>query len=158
MASKILSAREIFCCIVFLQASKEASTVSRIYLKPTPPWMMGSVTAAPICNFRQCERPADHPHSYLDASSHSRQNLGWWSFFLSGKVLVTQSCPVLCDPMDCSLPGSSVTGILQARMLEWVAMPFSKGHLPDPGIEPRSPAIKVDSLSLPSGPPGKIFL
>ena len=39
-------------------------------------------------------------------------------------VFVTQSCPALCDPMDCSPPGSSVHGILQARRLEWVAMPF----------------------------------
>ena len=43
------------------------------------------------------------------------------------KVLVTQSCPTLCDPMDCSLQGSSVHGILQARILEWVVMPFSRG-------------------------------
>ena len=42
-------------------------------------------------------------------------------------VLTVQSCPTLCDPMDCSLPGSSVHGILQARILEWVAIPFSKG-------------------------------
>ena len=35
--------------------------------------------------------------------------------------------PTLCDPMDCSPPGSSVCGVLQARMLEWVAMPFSRG-------------------------------
>ena len=40
---------------------------------------------------------------------------------------VTQSCPTLCDPMDCSLPGSSVCGIFQARILEWVAFPFSSG-------------------------------
>ena len=40
---------------------------------------------------------------------------------------VTQSCPTPCDPMDCSLPGSSVHGILQARILEWVAIPFSRG-------------------------------
>ena len=38
---------------------------------------------------------------------------------------VAQSCPTLRDPMDCSLPGSSVHGILQARMLEWVAISFS---------------------------------
>ena len=38
---------------------------------------------------------------------------------------VTQSCPTLCDPMDCSLPGSPVPGILQARTLEWVAISFS---------------------------------
>ena len=40
---------------------------------------------------------------------------------------VTQSCPTLCDPMDCSLPGSSVHGIFQARILEWVAISFSRG-------------------------------
>ena len=41
--------------------------------------------------------------------------------------LVTQSCPTLCDSMDCSPSGSSVHGILQARVLEWVAMPSSRG-------------------------------
>ena len=40
---------------------------------------------------------------------------------------VAQSCPTLCDPMDCSLPGSSIHGILQARILEWVAISFSRG-------------------------------
>ena len=40
---------------------------------------------------------------------------------------VAQSCPTLCDPVDCSLPGSSVHGILQARILEWVAISFSRG-------------------------------
>ena len=43
------------------------------------------------------------------------------------KVLVAQSCPTLCDPMDCGPPDSSVRGILQARILEWVAVPFSRG-------------------------------
>ena len=38
-----------------------------------------------------------------------------------------QSCPTLCDPMDCSPPGSSVHGVLQARTLEWIAMPSSRG-------------------------------
>ena len=41
-------------------------------------------------------------------------------------VKAIQSCPALCDPMDCSPPGSSVHGILQARILEWVAIPFSR--------------------------------
>ena len=40
---------------------------------------------------------------------------------------VALSCPTLCDPMDCRQPGFSIHGILQARMLEWVAMPFSRG-------------------------------
>ena len=43
------------------------------------------------------------------------------------KICLTQSCPTLCDPVDCSPPGSSVHGHLQARILEWVAIPFSKG-------------------------------
>ena len=43
------------------------------------------------------------------------------------KVLVTQSWVTLCDPLDCSLPGSSVQGILQARTLQWVARPASRG-------------------------------
>ena len=42
-------------------------------------------------------------------------------------VLVAQSCPTLCDPMDCSPPSFSVHGILQARILEWIAIPFSGG-------------------------------
>ena len=46
------------------------------------------------------------------------------------KVLVTQSCLTFCDPMDCSLPGSSIQGILQARILEWVAVPSSRGSSP----------------------------
>ena len=43
------------------------------------------------------------------------------------KVVVAQLCPTLRDPMDCSPPGSSVHGILQARILQWVAMPSSRG-------------------------------
>ena len=53
------------------------------------------------------------------------------------------SCPTLCNPMDCNTPRSSVHGILQARLLERIAMPFSR-DLPDPGMEPTflmSPAM-----------------
>ena len=52
--------------------------------------------------------------------------------------VVAQMCPTFCDPMGCSLPGSSVHGILQARILEWVAISSSRDLL-DPGIEPVSP-------------------
>ena len=60
------------------------------------------------------------------------------------KVLVTQSCPTLCDPMDYSPQGSSVHGILQARKLEWVAVTFSSGSSP-PGMEPESTKLQADS-------------
>ena len=68
-------------------------------------------------------------------------------------MLVTQSCLTLCNLMDCSPPGSSVHGILQAKILEWVAIPFST-EFPDPGIKPRSPTLQADSLL--SEPPGKL--
>ena len=50
------------------------------------------------------------------------------------EVKAAQSCPTLCDPMDCSLPGSSVLGILQARILEWVAIPFFLTQGPNLGL------------------------
>ena len=65
-----------------------------------------------------------------------------------------QSCPTLCDPIDGSPADSSVPGILQARILEWVAISFSV-YLPNPGIKPGSPALQGDSL--PTEPPGKSF-
>ena len=62
--------------------------------------------------------------------------------------LVTHSCPALCDLMDCGRPGSSIYGILQARIQEWVAMLSCKG-----ASQSRSPALQVDSVL--SEPPGK---
>ena len=58
--------------------------------------------------------------------------------------------------MDYSLPGFTIRGIFQARVLEWVAISFSRGDLPDPGFEPRSPALQADAL--PSEPLGKVKL
>ena len=68
------------------------------------------------------------------------------------RVLVAQSCPTLCDSVDWRPPGSSVHGTLQARILEWVGIPFAR-DFSIPGIEPGSPALKADSL--PSEPSGK---
>ena len=69
------------------------------------------------------------------------------------KVLVIQSCPTLFDPLTIySPPDSSVHGILQARILEWLPFP-SPGDLPNPGIKLRFPALQADSLL--SGSPGK---
>ena len=81
----------------------------------------------------------------------------------SGKVIsswklrkseVAQSCPTLCDPMDCSPPGSSVHGILQARILEWVAISFSRGSS-RPRDRTQVPALQADALT--SEPPGKPY-
>ena len=66
-------------------------------------------------------------------------------------VWLPRSCLTLCHPMDSSRPGFSVHGILQARILEWVDIPFSRGSS-DPGIKPRAPIVQADSLlSEPAG-------
>ena len=68
---------------------------------------------------------------------------------------VAKSCPTVCDLMDSSPAGSSLHGVLQARVLEWAAIP-SPGDLPDPGITLRPPALRADSL--PSQPPLLLLL
>ena len=88
------------------------------------------------------------------------QNGGWKvEDTTSGMMLndVTQLCLTLCDPEDCSPPGSPVPGILQALpILYWSGLPFpSPGDLPDPGIEPRPPALQADALT--SEPPGMML-
>ena len=77
---------------------------------------------------------AEIPHAVQPENQNMKQKQR------HGCVLSLQSCPTLCDAMDQSPPGSSVHAILQAKILEWVAMPSSR-ELPDPGIEPLSPAL-----------------
>ena len=80
----------------------------------------------------------------------------YWACSISEVCLyeseVAQSCLTLCDPMDYSLRHSSVHGIFQARVLEWVAI-SSPGNLPDPTIKPGSPTLRAEAL--PSEPQGK---
>ena len=73
--------------------------------------------------------------------------------------MCAQPCLTLCDPMDCSPRGSTAHGISQA-IIYWSGGPFpSSGDLPDPGIEPKSPAAPAlagrFTDSLPLAPPGK---
>ena len=65
---------------------------------------------------------------------------------------VAQTCPALCDPIDCSPPGFSMEF---SRHEYWSGLPFPSPEedLPDPGIEPGSAALQADAL--PSEPPGK---
>ena len=83
-------------------------------------------------------------HRAPDLSSlHDTANSTDYLILHMVKVKVAQLCPILCDHMDCA-----VHGILQARILEWVALPFSRGS-----CQPRSPALQADSL--PAEPQGK---
>ena len=72
-------------------------------------------------------------HKGISSYNYHAQSLEW--------------CPTLCEPISCSLPGSSVHGIFQARILKWVTIPSSR-DLPNPGFEPVSPALQVHSLLL----------
>ena len=77
---------------------------------------------------------------------------------LSSICSVIQSCPTLCDPIDCSLPGSSVHGILQARVLEWAAIFLLQGILPTQGSNLRLlHLLHWQADSLPRVPLGKGF-
>ena len=69
-----------------------------------------------------------------------------------------QLCPTLCNPMDCSLPGSSVHGTLQARILEWVAIPSSRGSSQPSGLASISWVSCWQTSSLPLAPPGKLYM
>ena len=77
------------------------------------------------------------PHQHPDRNKITYHLLIRVLNFLCVRAKSLQSCPTLCNPMDCSLPGPSVHGILQAKILEWVACPLL-GDLSNPGIEPSS--------------------
>ena len=91
-------------------------------------------------------------HAAVHGITKSQTRLNDWTELIL-KVRVAQSCPTLCEPIDCSLTGSSVHGILEARVLEWVAISFSTGSISNLRIEPRSFALRADSL--PTEPLGK---
>ena len=78
------------------------------------------------------------------------------SFFLT--YLCAQSCLPLCDPLDCSPPSFSVHGISQARILEWIAISFSRGSSRPRGQSPISCVSCIADDSLPAEPSGKPLL
>ena len=87
----------------------------------SPAFQADALTSEPPGKPRQNKAPRKDAHVQIPGACEC--HVTW----LCCVCLVAQSCPTLCDPMDCSPPGSSVPGILQARTLEWVAMPSSRG-------------------------------
>ena len=75
-------------------------------------------------------------------------------YFIVVCVLISQSCSTLCDSKDCNPPGASLHGVLQARILQWVAILFSR-DLPDPRIKLKS--LTLQASFLPSELPGKPY-
>ena len=81
-----------------------------------------------------CVTPETAAHQAPPSLGFSRQETGAGRHFLlqcmkmKSESEVAQSCPTLSDPMDCSLPGSSIHGVFQARVLEWGAIAFSDAY------------------------------
>ena len=101
-----------------LTQKDESGHLLYTYTKTNSKWIKGLNIRAKTTKLLEKKKKVNlHDHelgnNFLHMTSKAKQ------------VLVTQSCPTLCDPMDCSPPGSSVHGILQARILEWVAIFFS---------------------------------
>ena len=84
-----------------------------------------------LCNPMDCSPPGSSVRGIFEArilsSLFISAQISEYLKYLKVKVLVTQLCPTLCDSMDCSLSGSSVHGIFQARILEWVAISSFRG-------------------------------
>ena len=97
-------------------------------------WMQESIT------LNCCLKRFSLDHPALKVSGHSNV------------YSVAMSYPIICDPMGCSLPGSSVQGISQTRIQEWVAISFSRGSSL-PGIQPASPSLAGRLFT--AEPPGK---
>ena len=109
--------------------------------------ILGSIFQSKMCSYKVGEtksKPRFHlrpkgslcpPFPVLSCVKTLRSCWGdhrWWPQSLASRisqlpVIITQSCPTLCDPMHCSPPGSSVYGIVQSRILDWIAIPFSRG-------------------------------
>ena len=102
-------------CSVHLEYSIKLSILKKISAKNVPLWRK-EVWVNGLTGFS----------GTLSSCTPFVENIYFLIDCCSVLCLVAQSCPTLCDPMDCSLPGSSVHGILQARILERVAMPSSR--------------------------------
>ena len=111
------------------------SLSARVHISVNPLWEKICFEIKPMNNKRG-ERQISplllclHKFEFLSLAAYR----ALWSSEV--KVLVAQSHPTLCNPTDCSPPVSSVHGILQARILEWVAMPFSRGSSLTQGSNP----------------------
>ena len=92
-------------------------------------WLLFLLLLSHFSHVRLCATPQTAAHQAPPSLGFSRQEHGVGSHFLlqymkvKSESEVAQSCPILSDPMDCSLPASFVHGIFQARVLEWDALP-----------------------------------
>ena len=120
---------------IFRARNKESPSVFKCFLQEEPVCILFHFLRAHIIRSCCCCCPIDGSRPGSCPWDYPGKNTGVGCHFLlqcmkvKSESEVAQSCPTLCDPMDSSLPGSSIHGIFQARVLEWVAIAFSSlGH------------------------------
>ena len=98
--------------------------------EPSPEWAETDLYRDELSIPGRGDSRCQNPNCILD-ESEGQENVNiartYWEGWKKRESEVTQLCPTLCDPVDCSLPGSSIHRILQARILEWVSISFSRG-------------------------------
>ena len=115
-------------CHFLLQCMKvkmKVKSLSRVWLLATPG--TEAYQAPPTMGFSRQEYGSGVPLEMSAIKGAGKCGFLFWVAVCACILSLLQSCRTLCDPMDCNLPGSSVHGILQARILEWVAISFSRG-------------------------------
>ena len=122
-------------------------------------WHKGQSLLPPVFFVCMCVKEVLLEHRYTYSLSYCLRQQSWGivtvSLWFAWYTKLLQSCPTLCNPMDCSPPGSSVHRILQARILEWVAMPSSWGSSQPKDQTRVSCLLHWQAGSLPLAPPGK---
>ena len=145
----------LLCFLLSLWGSLPAGKWGKFPINPMegqPPRKLACVVGTPICWEPGWGVLSDLRLPRANTRHHSQMNKRQFSPDYSFTTaccccLVTKLCLALFHPRDCSLPGSSCLEISQARILEWVAISFSK-DLPNPGIKPTSPVWQAESLPL----------
>ena len=113
---------QCYLCVVVVQSP------NHVWLFVTP-WNMPGEVCPSSCTLHQWFHPAISSSDAFFSFCLSICILFYIYIYAAAAAKSLQSCPTLCDPIDSSPPGSAVPGILQARMLEWVAIPFSMNSL-----------------------------
>ena len=110
---------------------------------PSTPWVISSLRNGPHSKFSFLEVEDAYPHIWLPLKMKCRCGTA------AAAAKSLQSCPTLCDPIDCSPPGSPIPGILQARTLEWAAISFPEVWDYSSLIRAREPSLLKSNMQNP---------
>ena len=108
-----------------MDCSLPGSSIHGIFQARVLEW--GTIVFSHMCSQKKKKKKNPRWCFWFSGALEDNSVLVFCFLLVESESEVAQLCPILCDPVDCSPPGSSVHGILQARILEWVAISFSRG-------------------------------